>query len=237
MITNTVINIETPHRLLIVPSFAISRGRLVRPSPFSSADAVFSGTVADAARQFLAGTTARVFHLHDVDKDASSAESIATAAELRELGDVQVLLEGGLSEIAQCLAISARGITPIADEALVDRLWPVAEDASNEGLADVLFGLRGDDDAAFERVARALECGLWGVVHHSSNPAFSCGVARRLAGKMPFYSREPMATPDLVEDVIMHHRRLVYGQAPAVIVDGEWYVDYNSLNAPFDLLR
>jgi hypothetical protein len=213
----------------------VRAGRLERTAPFSSADAVFVGSPADVARRFVDGTTARLFHLVDLDGAAASEPTLAAARAVAAVAPgVQVLLEGGLTDLGTCLEIARTGITPIADPPILD--GPRAE-GDLDALPCVLFGLHGDDDRVAERLARALERGLWGVVHHSTDAGFSCALGRRVGGHMPFLSRAPAASPDTVEDVIDHHRRLFYGGVPAVIVDGEWYVDYNTMQAPFDLLQ
>ncbi len=238
-ITQTVFNLTSQRpqgSMLIVPSIAMRRGQLARPSPFRTADQVFTGTVADVARRFLASTPANAFHLVALDGDASSAEALAAACEVKALGAQVVLLEGGLTTLEACARVAVAGPTPVADEAILGdpELTPEAADARLPRTA--LFGVRGDDDAAFERVAQSLERGLYGAVHHSRDAAVACELARR-ASKMPFFSREPAASPETVEEVVAYHRALYHGGVANVIVDGEWYVDYNTMGAPFDLLR
>lgn len=235
MIKETVITIESKRpqgRIEIAPAILMARGRVVRPSPFSTADAVFAGTPAEVARRFLDATTARTFYLFDTDGAAGSPESIAAARAVKALSSgLHVLLEGGLRDVDACLALAKDRILPVADEQLLEVVL------RDDGVGEGYLSLGGDGEDVFERVAQALERGFWGVVHHSANPARSCELARRLGGQVPFWSREPSASPDDVERVIDHHRQLFRGGAPAVIVDGEWYVDYNTMNEPFDLLR
>lgn len=221
-------------RMTIVPSIYVREGELVRPSPFETADTVFTGTPVDVARRFLAATPARIVHIVDVEGRAASPGTFLAAREVAALEGVAVLLEGGLASAEICRRLAALGLVPIADETILSES-PEIEVLFDE-TADVLFGVRGDDDDLFERIARSFERGCWGVVHHSTNPAVSCEVSRRTPN-VPFFSREPAASPDDVEAVIEHHKRLYRGGASGAIVDGEWYVDYNTANSPFDLLR
>jgi len=220
-------------QLSVAPAIVMEKGELVRPSPFSTADAVFTGTPAEVVRRFIDATGYDTYSLFDRAGSAGSAASVDAALAVKALvPGLTVLLEGGLARLDECLALAERGLLPVADERLLADS-PVRPDSLPK---PVYLGLAGDDDGLFERVARAVERGFWGVVHHSNDPAKSCALAARLGGRFPFWSREPFASPAEVERVIDHHRRLFSGGVPAVIVDGEWFVDYNSFGAPFDLL-
>jgi hypothetical protein len=222
--------------VIIVPSLPLLGGRIARPSPFEVADDVFTGSPADVARRFLAGTVARVFHLLALDKNAAGEPTLRAAEEILAAGADIVLVEGGIADLDACRAIAERGIAPIADEALLDdpRISPAAADAMPRAPL-----VRIDDDveaSAVERMVRAVERGAWGIVHVSTNAPLSIELAHR-SRSMPFFARGPVASEQNVEAVIDHQRMLYRGGVSNVIVDGEWYVDDNTLNEPFDLLR
>jgi len=222
--------------MIIVPSIALSDGAVVRPRPFEVADEVFTGAPVEVARRFLSSTVARVFHLHALDGNAAGEPTLRAAAEILEAGAEVVLVEGGVRDLDQCATIAARGAAAVADEALLDdaRLTPEAADALPR--APIVRVADDVEASAVERMVRAVERGAWGVVHVSTNPALSIELAHR-ARSMPFFARGPLASEANVEAVIDHQRALYRGGVANVIVDGEWYVDYNTLNEPFDLLR
>jgi hypothetical protein len=218
-ITHHVVTIPSSRAMEIIPSFALANGVLVRPHPFSTADRVFAEGALAAAKQFIAATRARVFHLIDVD--GASAAALAIARQILEAGAERVILEGNLRDTALA----------------ADRVQLVVDEASDVSESDALCALHGDDDI-IERCIAVIDRGL-GILHHGIDPQVGCDVAARIAagGGWDFIHREPAATTSDIERVVGHHKTLYRGGVQRVIVDGEWYVDYNTMNEPFDLLR
>jgi hypothetical protein len=217
--------------MLYLPTLSLRGGRLARVAEFSTADAAFRGSLGDAVRWFGEHAGLSGFHLALLDGDPLADATRAAIGEAREHGATNLLVEGGIADVATCERLTALSVSPVATAALAGD--PKLTLEWREGQPrPVYVATDAEVDQLAELIADLLPAGVPPLLYRPRHPSQAGAIYHRLRSlfphDIPFVVAAPPVSPSLdsIEAQMSFVRRVYRDGLPAIAVDGEWFIDF-----------